>query len=164
MTTKHEIRSRQRLNVNATRDIHATSTDHWLRAESNWSRGDCVCRPVGLALTKMPEYGRTRTNRIEVARSTTARRETESPVTMAIGTYSPLGLTRRSYLTGETEPTEPIADKGFFRTFSMPNFLLCFAFLSHGELYYRLDFEDVSSNDRKCRRQPYTRLLLRGNR
>ena len=164
MTTKHEIRSRQRLNVNATRNIHATSTDHWLRAESNWSRGDCVCRPVGLALTKMPEYGRTRTNRIEVARSTTARRETESPVTMAIGTYSPLGLTRRSYLTGETEPTEPSADKGFFRTFSMPNFLLYFAFLSHGELYYRLDFEDVSSNDRKCRRQPYTRLLLRGNR
>lgn len=32
----------------ATRHTHATSTDHWLRAESNWSRGDCVCRPVGL--------------------------------------------------------------------------------------------------------------------
>lgn len=62
--------------ADTTRDAHhGADTDRWLRAESNWSRGHCVRRPVGLAPSEMPEYGRRRTKRIEVWRSTTGRRD-----------------------------------------------------------------------------------------
>ena len=146
---------------NATRHVHAASTDHWLRAESNCGRAETAFADrLASLLRKCPSTdGLLRTgSKFHDLRRWAATRPSPRRLPWRSGLIPLWALHVFRSPREEPERAERRAGpQGFFRTFSAPNFLSSSTFLSDTVLYFGIRY--VLRNCRRLYKQWWNMIV-----